>query len=163
VYRFAQSLIAFDAVNQSIGFSNGTAFPDPETPWDRQPSTDDKFFFTAERHLAAYIGLVFHSSTGLTINTGGYGKRDNIINLFIYADLLMNLDSDIQKLGYQEQLYDLNEAESGVDFNDRGFRIGAKLVDAWYFVAIELGQRPHYFQSQYYTQFSLGYSFNRNL
>lgn len=162
IYRYAQSITDYDAIDQSIVFADGTTFPDAENPWQGAISDGDRFFYTAERHLSTYLGFVFHRSFGRAINHTTYGKRRNMSNRFIYADVLIDLASDIQKLSYQGQLYDLHEATSGVDLSPIGFRIGMKNTDGIIFYKLEFGMRPQYFQKDIYALLSVGYSFNKN-
>jgi hypothetical protein len=113
--------------------------------------------------LVGYLGMVFHSSKGLVLDVENHGRRDTEVNLFFYADMLLSVASDIQKLSFGGNLYDLNDATSGVDLNDMGFRVGAKRVDSSIFYSVEFGMRPQYFDTKIYTQFLFGYSFNKNL
>ena len=162
-YRYAQSITDYDAVGQSINFSDGTTFPDADHTWNGKPSDNDHYFFTAERHLSAYVGMCYHRSYGLTLDAGQYGKKYSRANVFIYADMFVDLASDIQKLSYQGKLYDLTEATAGVDLNTIGFRLGAKKVDPIIFYSFEVGLKPQYLKSQFYGQFLIGCSLNRNL
>lgn len=162
MFRYAQSITDYDAVGQTIEFPDGTTFPDADNPWEEKPSTDDNYYFTAERHLVGYLGMAFHSSKGLALDVQNHGRRDTEVNLFFYADLLLSVASDIQKLSFGGNLYDLNDATSGVDLNNMGFRVGAKRVDTAIFYSVELGMRPQYFDTKIYTQFLIGYSINRD-
>jgi len=162
VFRYAQSITDYDADGQSIVFPDGTTFPDADNPWEEKPSTDDRYYFTAERHLVGYLGMVFHCSKGLVLDIEDHGLRDSEVNVFLYADALFSVASDIQKLSFGGNLYDLNDATSGVDLNNLGFRVGAKRVESKIFYSLEFGLRPQYFDSKIYTQVLLGYSFNRN-
>ena len=162
VMRYAQSITDYDSDGQSIVFPDGTTFPDADNPWDEKPTTGDNYYFTAERHLSGYIGLQFHRSTGLELDFKGYGVKDAKINFFLYADMLFNLASDIEKLSFEGQLYDLNDATSGVSLNNLGFRAGVKRLRRNVFYSIEFGMRPQYFEADIYTQILVGYSFNGN-
>jgi hypothetical protein len=162
VMRYAQSITDYDSDGQSIVFPDGTTFPDAENPWNEKPSTDDNYYFTGERHLSGYIGLQFHRSSGLVLDFEQYGTKDSKVNFFLYADMLINLASDIEKLSFEGQLYDLNNATSGVSLNNIGFRVGAKRVRRNLFYSVEFGMRPQYFKADIYTQLLVGYSFNGN-
>ena len=162
LYRYAQSITDYDAYQQSLNFADGTKLPDADNPWTEKPSDNDHFYFTAERHLATYLGLCYHRSYGMVLDNGPKGKRYARANVSIFADAFIDVASDVQKIGYQGQLYDLKEATSGVDLNNMGFRVGAKRADAIMFYSLEVGMRPQYLKTQFYAQLLIGYSFNRH-
>ncbi len=162
LYRYAQSITDYDAIDRSIKFPDGTTFPHADNAWSGQLTDNEKFFFTAERHLAAYLGLSYHRSHSIAIDAGQSGERRSAFSTFIYADLFLDLASDIQKLGYQGKLYDLTTATSGVDLNTLGCRLGVKRVGGLLFYGFEAGLKPQYLKTQFYGQFMVGYSFNRN-
>ncbi|MCH2215112.1 MAG: hypothetical protein MK086_08085 [Flavobacteriales bacterium] len=161
-FRYAQSITDYDAVGKSIEFSDGTTFPDAENAWEEKPTTDDNFFFTAERHFAAYFGIIFQKSFGTILDVKGYGIRNGKSNFFIYLDGFLNIASDVQKLSFQGQLWDLNDATGGVNLNNSGFRLGMKKVGSKVFISAEVGIRPQYLDAKFYSQFLMGYSFNKN-
>lgn len=163
IYRYAQSITDYDSVDRSIEFADGTSFPDAENAWSGGLTEDEKFYFTAERHLAAYFGLCYHRSYAIQIDAGQFGEKRAMANVFIYADMFLDVASDIQKISYNGELYDLTEATSGVDLKNIGFRLGAKKVDPVIFYSFEAGLKPQYFEPQFYLQFLIGYSFNKNL
>lgn len=165
MFRYTQSITLGYADGEQVVFIDGTKLPTDES-LDIGVTESYPLFYTTERHLSTYVGLAYHRNNAMKVKLADGRKRYNMKNLIIYGDVLIDVFSDIQKLGYNGELYDFTTATSGVNQTKIGFRLGVKRDFSpkhgaiW---AAEVGKRPQYFGDHCYFQFGIGYAFKTKI
>ncbi len=164
VFHYNQPITLGYADGQQVVFDDGTKLPmDQNMPSGVTGSYP--LFYTSEKHLSTYFGIAYHRNNGLIIQSD-QRKRSNLKNLIVFADVLIDASSEIQKLSYNDTLYDFNTASSGVNQTKIGYRFGfrrdfsKKHGSFW---DLEIGKRPQYFGNHFYFQFGLGYAFKTKI